>query len=169
MEYFILQRSKKMLNPLTVSANDKNFHVDDGAVRILTKLKDDTSVPDYFFVNKMFQYYYFISEELYEIWKDYTDFLQEEVAVVCDPDAPKAYPFLWVNVELVDCVVPNRGIMQNSIKIREESVRDKFIFRIQDDRGEYIAVSLHVAEHMLRSNAYGVEYIPVETVREREL
>lgn len=168
MDYFIVKTSSKLNNPLTVSTAQNDFVIQEDCMMLRAEITKDTAIPDFWCANKMFQYYFFVSIPLYELLCDYVPDLEGIITTVADLESQEAEAFYQIEVPKAEYEEISGLERPEKIILREDAMPNPYLFRVVKDKKEYVLVSLHLAEHLLRTIVYGVELEPVEIEVQKE-
>lgn len=141
MTYFILKEDERELNPMKVNLEQADLETEEGCV-VFTEFKKHTTFIDYFQTKKLFDYQFFVSDRLKELLDIYGDNITATPVIITDKNKEEQEVYWKMEVPVQD---PSR-------------VKGKYIFRVRHDKQEYIVVSLHLAENILRKNFSGIKF-----------
>jgi hypothetical protein len=167
MEYFLLRQSENLIKPFQINLAETDITQEEAFIAT-GEIEDDTSVPDFFVVKRLFDHYFFLSDRCKTLIDTYTDEVEAVPVFLTDTKRQKQLCFWKVTVEEVDCLKWEKPMRYDNLTVIAEDTDHRFLFRIAFDRQEYLVVSLPLAEHMLRKNLYGIQYIPLQVEYEEE-
>ena len=151
MEYFILREDKSNQDTISFSINEEYMKIEKPLV-IPAKLSKDRKMGDFICRQRLHEKLFLVSNELKEVIEVYSD--QELQAVpVFFVDAATEVQYCYWHIAFPKVDYVDEGA---------------YVFQYEQDREQYLIVSLHLAEYMLRQNFYGMEYISMKTILEGE-
>ncbi len=160
MEYFLLEEDNKLQNKLKLNFENKDFEKEEA---FIINLKTDkyTQFQDYIVGKNIFTYYFCVSEKFYEIISSYEDF-NIVPFFVTDVENKIQKPYFKIDIEEIDCIEEKTNQTNKNVTLYKDKIKDKYIFKIKYNTIEKLAISIHLAENLLKSLPYGINLIPVE-------
>lgn len=160
MEYFIMKSDDRIRNPLKINGDMMDFETDD-AFTVYTDFQSNPTFIDYFYVKKLFQYAFCVSDALKDTLDIYTGNLAAVPFFVTDRKMQGQCVYWKIHIELQDCLVIKPYMRYDNLTIDRGKLKNKQIFRIAFEKQEYLIVSLNLAENILRKNPIGMQFFQV--------
>lgn len=152
---------ERISRPLKLDFNHTGFEEDEPFV-IYTDYKDITKTSDYFYGRKLLKYYFCVSDELKELLEIYATGMSANPFFITN-EKEKSQKVYWKVDFLEEDILRKKPFMSYKDLVLEKVPKDNpYIFKVSFDKQQYIIVSLHLAENILRKNFYGIQFIPIK-------
>jgi hypothetical protein len=160
MEYFALQYDRQVLDLLQIDTHELDLTTRDPFI-MLCEMEENTSAPEFFIMQEYFAYYFFVSDRLKELLDVYSEDYEAVPCFLTDMKRQRQECFWKITLPEIYQTEQEEQEKNNDLYIEEKKVQGRYIFTLVIENKKYIIVSLHLAEHMLRKNCYGIQYSPV--------
>lgn len=167
VEYFLLRQEEKLINPFLIDTKETDITMKEAFIAF-GEIDDNTSIPEFFVMKKLFDHYFFVSDRFKTLLDVYADNMDAIPVFLTDIKRQKQLCYWKIIIEEKDCININNAMRYDNLTLIKEKIESSFIFRIVFDKQEYMIVSLVLAEHMLRKNLYGIKFIPVHLIQGEE-
>ncbi len=158
MEYFALQYDRQIIDLLKLDKHDIDFTTTEPFI-LPCEMEETITVPEFFIIQELFTYHFFISDRLKELFDVYHKDFEAVPCFLTDTERQRQECF-W-KIKLPE-IYQEKQEGTTDVYLVEEQAEGKYVFTLVIEKRKYIIVSLHLAEHMLRKNCYGIRYNPVE-------
>ncbi|SNS56590.1 hypothetical protein SAMN05446037_101327 [Anaerovirgula multivorans] len=160
MEYFVIKQDNRVTSPLKIDSSTIDIDTEEPFV-VYADFHPTTTFVDYFCKKKLFNHYFCVSDALKEMLEIYADNMTAIPFFVTDKEQ-KGQKIYWkIDLELQDCLEIHSQMRYDNLAIIKEKIKSKYIFKVAFQKQEYLIVSLHLAENILRKNLCGIQFIPV--------
>jgi hypothetical protein len=160
MEYFILQQDSRILELLQIKKHDCNLSTSEPFI-LPCEIEENTWIPEFFVLKELFDHYFFVSDRLKELLDVYSKEVEAIPCFMTDMKRQRQECFWKVELPEIYHTMQEDNKKMSDICIDEQQVQGRYLFLLSSGKSKYTIVSLHLAEHMLRKNYYGIQYIPV--------
>ncbi|TCO67910.1 hypothetical protein [Marinisporobacter balticus] len=173
MEYFVMKYDDRVLSPIKIDLSTIDIDAKEASVAY-AMFHENTTFVDYFYIKKLFKYNFCVSDELKELLDIYADEMTAIPLFITDKKQENQKVYWKIDIEVQDCLemkphmkYDDLTIIQDKMKNKkDENKKDenknKYIFKVLFEKQEYLIVSLHLAENILRKNLCGMQFIPVK-------
>lgn len=163
MEYFVLYQEMKLKRPFVIDMVKNDLSMDDAFV-LFGEIKDNTSLPEFLNVKQLCRTYYFASDRLKRLLDCYSDDIWAVPVFFTDVERSRQECYWKLYLPEIECLSENTAERYDNLHVRADKIEGEYIFRAVSGMQEYIVVSLHIAEHILRSSIYGIKLYPVTRI-----
>ena len=161
MEFFRIESDKRFVNPVAAKIKDSQIEAQEPSVWF-TKITKGAAAPDFFEIRKMNKRYFLVSDRLKKLLDLYGDGYEKAVPLFATDSEQNRLEFYWnLRLKHGDYMVPRTAFSREEPMLKEEPPFPIQCFQGADGEGEYIMVSLALAEHILRKNWKGIRLVPV--------
>lgn len=136
MEYFIMMPDERIQTYKRLDYTVPGFSGDEPFVAF-AEFDETEQFPDYFYGKLLFQYFFMASDGLKDILDAYSSGIQAVPVFITDTKQ-RAQKVYW--------------------KINCPAESGKYLFRMVQEKAQYIVVSLELAENILRRQLYGIQF-----------
>ncbi|MBR3772063.1 MAG: hypothetical protein IKL07_07325 [Clostridium sp.] len=162
MEFFRLELDKRYKNPVATQIKDSQIEQLEPSVWF-TKITKDVKALDFFVIQKFNRKYFLVSDRLKQLFDIYGDGYEKAVPLFATDSQQQRLEFYWnLRLKNGDYLVPRMLYSKEEPMLREEPPFPTQCFQGTDGDGEYIIVSLPLAEHILRKNWNGIRLVPIK-------
>ncbi|MHC1748110.1 MAG: hypothetical protein AB9856_06955 [Cellulosilyticaceae bacterium] len=165
MEYFVMTQDKRVMKPLLTNLEEKYFVTQEPFVTY-ANFDESTTLVDYFYHKKLFSYCFCVSNKLSDLLEIYADNYKATPFFITDMEQKNQVVYWKIELEEINCKIQNVKDSYYALWIDSKSIKDKYIFKVVFDKQEYVVVSLHLAENILRKNFWGITFVPVQLKKE---
>ena len=125
-----------------------------------SNFNEQTLFVDFLYIKKLFDYYFFVSGELMGLFEIYDETIEFIPYFITTKGMDNQVAYWRVILPQNDFLVKGPGAVKES-QLNKDLVKNKHIFLIKFQKQEYICVSLHLAENMLRKFFFGINYTEI--------
>ncbi|BCJ92690.1 hypothetical protein acsn021_02590 [Anaerocolumna cellulosilytica] len=161
MEYFILQHDNRLLEPLQIKKQDCNLLTKEPFI-LPCEMEENTWIPEFFVLKELFEHYFFVSDRLKELLDIYSKEVEAIPCFLTDIKRQRQECFWKIELPEIYHTMQEDNVKMSDLCMDEQQVQGRYLFLLSSGKRKYGVVSLHLAEHMLRKNYYGILYIPVK-------
>lgn len=163
MEYFVIQPDDRSLFPLRLNLSEKEMDFPDPFVTY-ADYDENTDFYDYYYINKWFKHCFCVSDRLNELLEVYEDNIRKIPFFITDKKLQNQKIYWKIHMDAQDCLEITPHMRYDNLTVVKEKIKDKYVFKVSFDKQEYIIVSLHLAENILRKNMIEMKFVPVRLV-----
>lgn len=161
MEYFALQYDRQILDFLHIKIPELDLATSEPFI-IPCELGDNTCAPEFFCVQKLFTYFFFVSDRLKELLDVYCKEYEAIPCFLTDMERQRQECYWMILLPEIYQTEEEEQEESKEVYVNEKLVEGRYIVALLSGRRKHVIVSLHLAEHMLRKNYYGIQYRPVQ-------
>ncbi len=122
---------------------------------------ENTVFADYYSINRLNKYCFCVSDRLKEILEVYQENFKPVPFFITDKKLQRQIVYWKFGTELQDCLEIRPKMKYDNLTVIKDKIKGRYMFKVGFDKQEYIIVSLHLAENILRKNMNGIKFIPV--------
>ncbi|MCL2337336.1 MAG: hypothetical protein FWC60_07955 [Firmicutes bacterium] len=160
MKYFLIIPDKRVHNPLQPDKSALDLETAQASL-VYADFQPDTTFVDYLIIKKMFHYGFYVSEIFKDMLDIYADNLTAVPVFITDQSQKQQKVYWRINIEQQDCLVIEPQMHYENLTLKQDQTNNKYIFRVAFEQQQYLVVSLHLAENILRKGLTGIQFIPV--------
>ncbi|WP_129599953.1 imm11 family protein [Anaerophilus nitritogenes] len=160
MEYFLMKYDDRVLSPIKIDLSTVDIDATQASVAY-AEFHENTMFVDYFYIKKLFKNYFCVSDELKELLDIYADHMTAIPLFITDKKQQNQKIYWKIDIQIQDCLEEKPYMGYDNLSIIKDKIKNKYIFRVIFEKQEYLIVSLHLAENILRKNLCGIKFIPV--------
>lgn len=161
MQYFRLEPDKRFVNPIDLRIKDSLLNENEPFVWF-TSIEKDCALPDFFIIRKINQKYFCMSDRLKQLFDLYGDGYEREIPFFPTDSKKELQEFYWnVRLEKQDMLATRPKFSTQEPMLIKEPEFPLQCFQAVDGEGDFILVSLPMAEHLLRKYFNGLTLIPI--------
>lgn len=175
MEYYRLNISNEVINPIQIEGLDPNYYKNNYSIEDYEKLPEGLVAfyeytEDMEFPAVVTKPTLLVNTELRDVLQIYkVDYIGKSVKVFAKDRKVLIAPTYWaINYEELECLSEqvewnSNGTVKKLI-LKRNAISDKHIFKVKGTLENFIIVSMAVAESILRRKIYGVGFEKVEVI-----
>lgn len=160
MEYFALQYDRQVIEELQIDIQNCDLTTWD-PFTLPCEIGEYASIPEFFIIKELFTQYFFVSDRLKELLDVYSKEVESIPCFLTDMKRQKQECFWKIELPEIYHTSKDDNEKMSDLCIEEQQVQGRYLFLLSSGKRKYCIVSLHLAEHMLRKNYYGIQYNPV--------
>lgn len=157
MEYFILQQDSRVFESLQIKRHECNLMTREPFI-LPCEIEENTWIPEFFVLKELFEHYFFVSDRLKELLDVYSKEVEAIPCFLTDMKRKKQECFWKIELPEIYHEGQDDNEKMSDLCIEEQQVQGRYLFLLSSGKRKYCIVSLHLAEHMLRKNYYGIQY-----------
>ncbi len=161
MEYFLMKMDERLTNPIKLKFTENQLKSKEPFV-IYGDYNERTNFGDYFYMKQLFDYYFCASDVLKELLDIYADKLEAVPFFITNQEKTQQRVYWKIDIAEEKDVICDASKGYQSLTLWQERIKQRYIFRVTFEKQQYLIVSLHLAENILRKNLYGIQFIPVK-------
>ncbi len=168
MKYYIMNTDNRINNSISFNefgiAQTKDF--DDFVIS--EDFSKNIKLTDYFRKKFLFETRHIVSDLVKEVMVSYDEELKNRAIIVTDFKASKQYTYWEIMPELNDCIVNEKLMNLQNLKLYKHKQNDKYLFKVQFEKQDYIVVRFDLAESIMRRFPLGIKFVPLQINKEAE-
>lgn len=160
MNYFVMMPDDRVKNAFKINAESIAFDTTE-PFAAFCDFSPATDFVDFFTLRKQFNHLFCASDSLKEMIDIYADDFSAMPFFVTD-NHQKGQMVYWIlNLESIDCLEEKPFMRYDNLTLHSDQIKNKYIFRINFEKQEYVIVSLVLVENILRKIPSGIRFYPV--------
>lgn len=160
MPYFVVVEDQRFVNAFTPAMGKPELCSGEPIVTY-ADFSENVTFADLFIIKKMFDYYFFVSDRFKTLLSYYDDDTENTPFFITSRDYEQQKTYWKINVKPLDlCFNPFKAD-KTEIEKLSVAMRDRYMARVLFEKREFLIVSLHIAENVLRKYFYGIKFIPI--------
>lgn len=160
MNYFVMKPDDRVKNAFKINAESIAFDTTE-PFAAFCDFSPSTDFVDFFTLRKQFNHLFCASDPLKEMIDIYADDFSAMPFFVIDKHQKGQMVYWILNLESIDCLEEKPFMRYDNLTLHSDQIKNKYIFRINYEKQEYVIVSLVLAENILRKIPSGIRFYPV--------